>query len=119
MWRALTKRDRPLWRRLSAQILAQAEVHAPDGTLYWVRISRNAPVKMGRGDDVSAALDMAAENLRLMGDTGWTVKVLEPSTRRTPRELFRQQVHARAIVVDVAFVIVEAIRRGDRLWEDD
>jgi hypothetical protein len=44
---------------------------------------------------------------------------VEPSTRRAPRELVRQEVHARAIVVDVAFVIVEAIDRGDRLWEDD
>jgi hypothetical protein len=119
VWRALTKKDRPLWRRLSAQTLAQADVHAPDGTLYWVRIARNAPVKVSGGSDLGAVADVAMENLRLMGETGWAIKVLQPSTHRAPRELFRQVVHARPIVVDIAFVIVEAIRRGDRLWDDD
>jgi hypothetical protein len=99
--------------------LAQADVHAPDGTLYWVRIARNAPVKARGGSNVGEVVDMAMENFRLMGETGWAIKVLLPSTHRAPRELFRQMVHARAIVVDIAFVIVEALRRGDRLWEDD
>lgn len=119
VWRALTNQQRPLWRRLSAQKLAQAEVHSPDGTLYWVRISRNMPAKMRRVNDLGSALDLAIENLRLMGDTGWSVTVLQPSTRSSSRKLFRQKVDAKAIVVDIAFVIVEAIRRGDRLWDDD
>lgn len=119
VWRALTKKDRPLWRRLSAQTLAQADVHAPDGTLYWVRIARNAPVKVRAGSDIGAFADVTMENLRVMGETGWAIKVLLPSAYRAPRELFRQVVHARAIVVDIAFVIVEAIRRGDRLWDDE
>lgn len=122
VWRALTKKDRPLWRRLSAQPLAQADVHAPDGTLYWVRIARNAPIKVRGGSDIGDVVDVvdvAVENLRLMGETGWAIEVLQPSTHRAPRELFRQVVHARAIVVDIAFVIVDAIRRGDRLWDED
>jgi hypothetical protein len=122
VWRALVDKRRAVWRRLSAQTLAQAEVTAPDGTIYLVRISRNEPIKGGGRNvgDLGSAIELAVENIRTAGATGWSISVLKPPTPfRAPRQLFRQKVHAQAIVVDIAFVIVEAIQRGDRLWDED
>lgn len=117
VWRALVKKDRPLWKRLFAQTLAQAQVRSPDGTPYVVRVSRNSPFKPGNVGDVNSAIELAVENVRRAGNTGWSITVLEPPGGLAgARELYRQEVQAQAIVVDVAFVIVEALRRGDRLW---
>jgi hypothetical protein len=37
-------RERPWYRKLAAQRLAEAEVQTPDGTTYIVRVVRNAPI---------------------------------------------------------------------------
>jgi hypothetical protein len=54
------------------------------------------------------------------GKTGWKISVVTvPTTARAAREIFRQDVLAQPIVADIALVVVEAIRRGDKLWAED
>jgi hypothetical protein len=46
--------------------------------------------------------------------------VLAPATAtRAERAKFRQDVTAQAIVADVASAVVQALARGDALWDDD
>lgn len=121
VWHVLGSEDRPWWRRLSAQSLEQAEVRTPDGQVYWVRVTRNAPLKLGGGGsgDVDAAIGLVIENLRLMGRTGWSIRVIKPpGAVRAAREMFRQDVHAQAIVAGVAHVVLDAMRRGEHLWDE-
>jgi hypothetical protein len=72
---------------------------------------------MGSGPDT--LLDSGVENLRLRGRTGWSIRVIKPPTAmKADREMFRQDVLARALVADIALVFVEALRRGEQLWDD-
>ena len=81
-------------------------------------MARNSPIKglTGNTDIIDAVVDI----LRVWGKTGWKISVLTvPTGTRAEREIFRQDVLAQAIVADIALVVVEAIRRGDRLWVED
>lgn len=127
-WRVLTDPHRSVHKRLGAQLLAQADVTAPDGKPYLVRIYRNAPVVGTPSElagvvgqvDVRSLAGLIKANVRALGDTGWRVTVATPAaTRRPSLTLFRQDVHAAAPVVDIALVIVDAVRRGDQLWDDE
>ena len=63
---------------------------------------------------------MIKANLLALGDTGWTITVLKPSTTwSSERSLYRQQVGAKAILVDVIIAIPDALEHGDILWPDD
>jgi hypothetical protein len=78
------------------------------------------PIKPGNAGDLNSAVEVAVDNVRLVGRTGWSITILKPPTGiRASRELYQQDVRAQAIMVDLAFVIVDALRRGDRLWESD
>ncbi len=60
------------------------------------------------------------DTLRVRGKTGWKISVMTVATAaRASREIFRQDVLAQPIVADVTLVVVEAIRRGDKLWAED
>jgi hypothetical protein len=103
---------------MSGQALAQAKVAAPDEVSYLVRVARNSSIKRPTGN--TDIIDAVVDNLRVWGKTGWKISVLTvPTTTRASREIFRQDVLAQAIVADIALVVVEAIRRGDRLWAED
>ena len=103
---------------MSGQLLAQAEVAAPDGVNYLVRVVRNSPIKRPTGN--TDIIDAVVDSLRVWGNTGWKISVLTvPTNTRASREIFRQDVLAQAIVADIAIVMVEATRRGDRLWAED
>lgn len=124
MWKPLP-RTRRWYQRLSAQHLAEAEVRAPDGTSYLVRVERNAPlarpsqIASEDGGSVTGLVNFVRINADLDGNTGWTITVLDvPRKWRSERIRYTQHVGAKAIVADVTVAITDALARGDTLWDD-
>jgi hypothetical protein len=126
-WRVRRQRGRPWWRRLIDRRLAQADVLAPDGTRYLVRIARNLPLRdsvvPGPVDallpgQVTAAL-LVATNVYARGRTGWNIRIFRAATPyRAERFIHKERAHSLDVVVARAFDIVDAIRLGDRPWDD-
>ena len=125
-WRVRANSSAPFWRRLSRRLLAQAEVSAPEGQNFIVRVERNSPLDLSDANGVASSndplgvlLSVIATQAQTRGRTGWTIRVIRPATEwRAERKLFAQKVMADAIVADIAMSIVDAIERGDRLWRD-
>ena len=126
-WRVRRREYRPWWRRLVDRRLAQADVIAPDGTRYLVRITRNLPLRGSPipepldsllPDQVSAAILLAA-NAYTRGRTGWTVKVYRAPTRyRAERFVHKEAVRDPARLVGRAFEIADAIVAGCKPWNE-
>lgn len=122
-WKRL-RQDRPWYRKLGSQPLAEAKVDSPQGTTYLVRVRRNAPLVGPQGSDgsdpLSAIFGVIKTNMDVAGETGWRIDVAAPASRwRRERVLYTQHVGARAILVDVILAITSALERGDKLWLDD
>ncbi|HET8581757.1 MAG TPA: hypothetical protein VFL65_00785 [Jatrophihabitans sp.] len=90
-----------------------------------VRVARNAPIvgltdAASSGNPIIGGAGLIKANLLAGGETGWTITVLRPSTTwRSERVLYRQEVGAKAILIDVVLAITNALERGDTLWHDD
>jgi hypothetical protein len=108
--------------------LAQADVVAPDGNRYLVRISRNLPLRdspvPGPIDallpsHVSAAILVAA-NAYTRGKTGWTIKIYRaPTPYRSERFVHKEKSRDPAQLVARAFEITDAILAGRKPWDED
>jgi hypothetical protein len=101
-------------------------VTAPDGTGYWVRVSRNLPLRatpLGPFDNVvpqhvSLPVLLAA-NVYARGRTGWCVQVLQAETAwRAQRVIFTEKVRGGSDVADVAIALASAVHRGEEPWEE-
>ena len=110
----------PGLRRWTDRRLAQADVIAPSGTIYVVRIKRNWPITkspLGPLDNflptqVSLGAVLAA-NALTRGRTGWTVEVISPPTRwRSDRVLHARRSRDPQRVLDLAMVMIDAISNG-------
>ena len=122
-WKRLA-RERPWYRKLAAQPLAEARVEAPEGDVYLVRVVKNSPLVGPTGvdgsDPLSSVFGLAKANADAAGETGWRIDVVLPA-KGWKREavLYTQHVGAQAIVVDVVLAITNALERGDKLWFGD
>jgi hypothetical protein len=124
-WHVRKKAKIPFWQRLSPRVLAQTTVTAASGTVVVVRIRRNSPVDLSAPDGISssdlasALVELVAAQAKTRGRTGWTIQVVRPATLwRAERSLFIQRVNAAPLVVDIALAVVDAIQRGEKLWDD-
>jgi hypothetical protein len=60
------------------------------------------------------------ETVHSRGRTRWTITVAKPTTAwRTSRTVFEHDVRAAPLGAGIARLIVEAIRRGEKLWDDE
>jgi hypothetical protein len=125
-WRVRTTRARG-WRRLLAQPLAQADVRAPDGVRYYLRLSRRGHLggsPLGPFDallpaPVSLSVLLAA-NVYRRGHTVWTVDIVKAETAwRAERIIYSQRRRSVSGIVDLAVETAEAVQRGEKPWEDD
>lgn len=113
-------------RRWLDRRLAQADVVAPDGTLYQVRILRNLPFcesPLGPFDGVvPQQVSLAAligANLHARGRTGWSVQVVRPATRwRSERVVHTHRIRGGSEVADAALGLAAAVQRGETPWDD-
>lgn len=116
----------PWWKRWLDRRLAQADVTAPDGTGYQVRVVRNLPLRespLGPFDEfVPQHLSLAAlvgANLYARGRTGWSVQVLRPETPwRSARVIHARRIRGGAEVADAALALVASVQRGELPWEN-
>ena len=121
-WKRL-RQDRPWYRKLASEPLAEARVDSPEGTVYLVRVRKNSPLVGPHGvdgsDPLSAVFDLVKANMEVAGDTGWRIDVVAPASGwKRETVLYTQHVGARAIVVDVILAVTNALERGDSLWPD-
>lgn len=125
-WR-VRERDPRRWRRWFTRLLAQADVTAPDGCRYHVRVLRNLPFRdtpLGPFANVvpqHVSLPvLVAANVYARGRTGWSVQILTAQTPwRTARMIFTHTVRDGSEVGDVAIAMVSAIRAGAKPWDEE
>ena len=125
-WR-VRQDDRRWSRRWVQRSLAQADVIAPDGSRYLVRVSRNLPLRstpLGPFDSmlpqhVSLPVLVAA-NLYKRGRTGWSVEILRPETAwRAQHVIFKQKVHAGSDVAAIAIASASSVHQGSKPWDEE
>lgn len=123
-WRARVQAARGV-RRWTDRRLAQAEVHAPDGQRYVVRITRNWPLERNPFGPLSNVLPsdvslpaLIAANVYRRGKTGWAVQVVIPRSRwRAERVIWTRRRRDSTEIVDQAVSTAEAIGEGTKPWE--
>jgi hypothetical protein len=117
----------PWWRRWLDRRLAQADVIAPDGSRFHVRVLRNVPVRgspLGPIDNfvpthVSLPVLIGA-NLYTRGRTGWILEVARAETPwRASRVIYSRRVRGGPEVADAAVALASAVQRGDEPWLDE
>lgn len=122
-WRVRQPGHRHWWRKLTDRRLAQADVTAPDGNRYLVRIVRNLPLTdspVPRPIDAvlptyASTAILVAANAYKRGRTGWSVKVYRARTAyRSERFLHKEKAKDPDRAVDRAFEITDAILAGQQ-----
>lgn len=118
-WRVRVARS-PGWRRWTDRRIAQADVIAPCGTRYVVRIKRNWPIAksplgpLGKFAPAQVSLGaILAANVIERGRTGWTVEVVSPPTRwRSERVVHARRNHDSERVLALTMTLVDEISQG-------
>jgi len=125
-WR-VRRPDPRKWRRRLNRRLAQADVIAPDGSRYHVRVLRNLPFRdtpLGPFDNfvpqhVSLPVLIAA-NVYAFGRTGWSVQILKAETPwRAAHVIYTKRVRGGSEVADAAIAIAAAVHQGATPWNED
>jgi hypothetical protein len=116
------------WRkRWFDRRLAQADVTAPDGSFYHVRVLRNVPFRRSPLGPLDNMLPMhvtlpvlVGANAYTRGRTGWVVEVFTAETAwRAKRVIYVRRVRDGVDVADTAIELALAVKRGERPWKDD
>jgi hypothetical protein len=116
----------PWWRRWLDRRLALADVVAPDGARYNVRVLRNVPLRgspLGPFDNLVpthfSLPVLVAANLYARGRTGWVLEVATAETAwRASHVIYARRVRGGVEVADLALELAAAVQRGSRPWED-
>ena len=115
------RRPLPWWRRWLDRRLAQADVVAPDGDRFHIRVLRGVPLRdspLGPFDNflpqpVSLAVLVGA-NLSARRRARWLLQVLRAETPwRASHVIYTRKVRGGTEVADLALELAAAVQRGD------